>query len=214
MPGAADMPDSDAERIAEAARLPACAADAITALLQAPLAAGLHLVATPIGNLADITLRALAVLARADVVLCEDTRHTGKLFARYGMAARLLPYHEHNAEAARPEVLRLLAEGRRVALVSDAGTPLVSDPGYKLVRAAIAAGIPVTALPGPSSVLAGLAVAGLPTDAFFFAGFLPTKAEARRQRLAEHRDRAGDAGAVRGTGADRGHDRRCRRGAG
>ena len=153
--------------------------------LAAGSGAGLHLVATPIGNLGDITLRALAVLARADFIYCEDTRHSRTLLAHYGIDRPLRSYHEHNAEAERPRILELIAEGRAVALISDAGTPLVSDPGYKLVRAAIEAGHPVTALPGPSAVLGGLALSGLPTDTFLFAGFLPPKDGARRTRLAE-----------------------------
>ncbi len=155
------------------------------ALPAAKLAAGLYLVATPIGNLADITLRALETLAGADVVACEDTRITRRLTERYAISAELTPYHEHNAAAARPRLLQRLAEGKAVALVSDAGTPLISDPGFKLVREACAAGFAVTALPGPSSVLAALAVAGLPTDRFHFAGFLPPKQAARRARLTE-----------------------------
>ncbi len=146
---------------------------------------GLYLVATPIGNLGDITLRALETLAGADLIACEDTRITRRLTERYAIAADLIPYHEHNAEAARPKILQRLAEGAAVALVSDAGTPLISDPGYKLVREACAAGHAVTALPGPSSVLAALSVAALPTDRFFFEGFLPSKQQARRNRLAE-----------------------------
>jgi 16S rRNA (cytidine1402-2'-O)-methyltransferase len=148
-------------------------------------AAGLHLVATPIGNLGDITLRALQTLAGVDLIACEDTRITRRLTERYGIAAELAAYHEHNAAAARPKILQRLAEGGSVALVSDAGTPLVSDPGFKLVREACAAGYPVVALPGPSSVLAALSVAGLPTDRFFFEGFLPPKSAARRTRLTE-----------------------------
>jgi 16S rRNA (cytidine1402-2'-O)-methyltransferase len=146
---------------------------------------GLHLVATPIGNLGDITLRALETLAGVDLIACEDTRITRRLTERYAIAAELAPYHEHNAEAARPKILRRLAEGAAIALVSDAGTPLISDPGYKLVREACAAGHAVTALPGPSSVLTALSVAALPTDRFFFEGFLPAKQQARRNRLAE-----------------------------
>ena len=146
---------------------------------------GLYLVATPIGNLGDITLRALQMLAGADVIVCEDTRVTRKLLDRYGIATPLTPYHDHNAAQARPALLRRLAEGAAVALVSDAGTPLISDPGFKLVRAAQAAGHMVTALPGASAVLTALTVAGLPTDQFFFAGFLPPKAAARRARIAE-----------------------------
>jgi 16S rRNA (cytidine1402-2'-O)-methyltransferase len=154
--------------------------------LTAPKAApGLHLVATPIGNLGDITLRALETLAGVDVIACEDTRITRRLTERYGISAQLTPYHEHNAAAARPKLLQRLAQGASIALVSDAGTPLISDPGFKLVREVSGAGFSVIALPGPSSVLAALAVAGLPTDRFFFEGFLPAKQNARRARLAE-----------------------------
>jgi 16S rRNA (cytidine1402-2'-O)-methyltransferase len=148
-------------------------------------AAGLHLVATPIGNLGDITLRALETLASVDAIACEDTRITRRLTERYGIAAELTPYHEHNAATARPKILARLSEGASIALVSDAGTPLISDPGFKLVREACAAGHAVTALPGPSSVLTALSVAGLPTDRFFFEGFLPAKEGARRARLSE-----------------------------
>lgn len=148
-------------------------------------AAGLYLVATPIGNLGDITLRALQTLAGVDVIACEDTRITRRLTERYDISAQLKQYHEHNAEAARPKILEALAAGGSVALVSDAGTPLISDPGYKLVREVCAAGHAVYALPGPSSVLAALSVAALPTDRFFFEGFLPAKSAARRSRLAE-----------------------------
>ncbi|WP_315781011.1 MULTISPECIES: 16S rRNA (cytidine(1402)-2'-O)-methyltransferase [unclassified Bradyrhizobium] len=146
---------------------------------------GLYLVATPIGNLGDITLRALETLAGADIIFCEDTRITRRLAERYGLGAELAAYHEHNAEAVRPKILQRLSEGAAIALVSDAGTPLISDPGYKLVRAACEAGHGVTALPGPSAVLAALSVAALPTDRFFFEGFLPAKQQARRTRLAE-----------------------------
>src|SRR4051794_33309196 len=155
-------------------------------LLTAPRAVpGLHLVSTPIGNLGDITLRALETLAGVDLIACEDTRITRRLTERYGISAQLKPYHEHNAAAVRPKLLELLARGASVALVSDAGTPLVSDPGFKLVREAAGAGYPVIALPGPSAVLAALAVAALPTDRFFFEGFLPPKQTARRARIAE-----------------------------
>lgn len=154
----------------------------LTASKAAP---GLHLVATPIGNLGDITLRALQTLAGVDVIFCEDTRITRRLTERYAIAAQLKQYHEHNAEAARPKILEALAAGGSVALVSDAGTPLISDPGFKLVREVCAAGHAVHALPGPSSVLAALSVAALPTDRFFFEGFLPAKSAARRARLAE-----------------------------
>jgi 16S rRNA (cytidine1402-2'-O)-methyltransferase len=148
-------------------------------------APGLHLVATPIGNLGDITLRALETLAGVDVIACEDTRITRRLTERYAIAAELTPYHEHNAAQARPKILQKLAQGAAVALVSDAGTPLISDPGFKLVREASSAGFAVIAVPGPSSVLTALSVAALPTDRFFFEGFLPSKAQARRTRLAE-----------------------------
>lgn len=146
---------------------------------------GLHLVATPIGNLGDITLRALQTLAGADVIACEDTRVTRRLTEHYGIAASLMAYHEHNAAQARPKILARLAQGDAIALVSDAGTPLISDPGFKLVREVCAAGYPVLALPGPSSVLTALTLAALPTDRFFFEGFLPSKAGARRARLTE-----------------------------
>jgi 16S rRNA (cytidine1402-2'-O)-methyltransferase len=150
----------------------------------APPAPGLHLVATPIGNLGDVSLRALAVLRGADRIWCEDTRVTARLLARYGIRTPLAPYHDHNAEAARPAILAALRRGERVALVSDAGTPLVSDPGYKLVRAAIAEDLPVTAAPGASAVLTALTLSGLPPDRFLFAGFLPRQRPARRQALA------------------------------
>jgi 16S rRNA (cytidine1402-2'-O)-methyltransferase len=150
-----------------------------------PVPAGLYLVATPIGNLADVTLRALETLAAVDVIACEDTRVTRRLCERYGMATPLMAYHDHNAATARPEILARLQAGATVALVSDAGTPLISDPGFKLAREAQAAGHAVTALPGASAVLTGLAVSGLPTDRFFFEGFLPPRAAARQARIAE-----------------------------
>jgi 16S rRNA (cytidine1402-2'-O)-methyltransferase len=151
----------------------------------AKAAPGLHLVATPIGNLGDITLRALATLSGADLIACEDTRVTRKLIDRYAIATPLTPYHDHNAATARPKLLQRLADGAAIALVSDAGTPLVSDPGFKLVRAAQEAGHLVTAIPGASATLAALTVAGLPTDQFLFAGFMPPKQAARRTRIAE-----------------------------
>ena len=147
------------------------------------LAPGLYLVATPIGNLGDIGLRALKVLRGADRIYCEDTRVTRKLLARYGIPTPIEPYHDHNAEAVRPAVLAALRRGQRVALVSDAGTPLISDPGYKLVCAAIAEDLPVTAIPGASATLSALVVSGLPPDRFLFAGFLPRQASARRRAL-------------------------------
>ncbi len=156
-----------------------------TTLEAAKAAPGLYIVATPIGHLADMTLRALELLAGADLIACEDTRVTRRLTERYGIDTPLKPYHEHNAAEARPKLLARLADGEAIALVSDAGTPLISDPGYKLVREAQAAGHPVTAVPGASSVLAALSVAGLPTDRFFFEGFLPPRQAARQKRIAE-----------------------------
>jgi 16S rRNA (cytidine1402-2'-O)-methyltransferase len=153
--------------------------------LSADLPAGLYIVATPIGNLADITLRALATLARADVIYCEDTRHSRHLLAHFGISRPLRPYHEHNADEQRPRILADLARQSRIALISDAGTPLISDPGYKLVRDCIAQGHAVTAMPGASAILTSLAVAGLPTDAFMFAGFLPSRTGARQSRISE-----------------------------
>ena len=150
-----------------------------------PVAPGLYLVATPIGNLRDITFRALETLAAADAVIAEDTRVTRTLLAHYGISTPLVAYHEHNARVMRPHLVARLKEGARLALVSDAGTPLVSDPGYKLVQEALLADIRVTAVPGPSAVLTALVVAGLPTDRFFFEGFLPQKSGPRRARLAE-----------------------------
>jgi len=151
----------------------------------APLAPGLYVVATPIGNLRDITLRALDVLAQADLVLAEDTRVTGKLLSAYGLSAKLERHDEHAAERARPKAMAVLADGGRVALVSDAGTPLISDPGYRLVREVAAAGHRVFPVPGASALLAGLSAAGLPTDRFLFVGFPPPKSAARRTFLAE-----------------------------
>lgn len=155
-----------------------------TATEPAKAVPGLYLVATPIGNLGDISLRALELLAGVDVIACEDTRVTRKLTERYGIATKLTAYHEHNATEARPKLLARLADGQAVALVSDAGTPLISDPGYKLVRAAHDAGHAVIAIPGASAVLTALSVAGLPTDRFFFEGFLPPKQAARQKRIA------------------------------
>jgi 16S rRNA (cytidine1402-2'-O)-methyltransferase len=155
---------------------------------QSPLAPGLYITATPIGNARDITLRALDALAGCDAIAAEDTRVTARLLAIHGISKPLLSYNDHNAAEARPKLLRRLGEGARIALVSDAGTPLVSDPGYKLVRAALAAGIAVHALPGPSALLAALTLAGLPTDRFLFAGFLPSKSGARRSALSDLRD--------------------------
>jgi 16S rRNA (cytidine1402-2'-O)-methyltransferase len=150
-----------------------------------PLPPALYLVATPIGNLADITLRALETLAAADILACEDTRVTRVLLGRYGIRRRTTAYHEHNTAQAGPRLIAALGEGKSVALVSDAGTPLVSDPGYRLVTQAIEAGIRVVPIPGASAALASLALSGMPSDAFLFAGFLPAKAGQRRARLEE-----------------------------
>lgn len=150
-----------------------------------PLAPGLYVVATAIGNLGDMTIRALATLAAAETVLCEDTRTSGKLMERFAIKTRLAPYHEHNAQKLRPEILERLQQGATIALISDAGMPLVSDPGYRLVKEAVERGIPVTACPGPSAVLTGLALSGLPTDRFLFAGFVPHKPGERKRLFAE-----------------------------
>ncbi len=144
----------------------------------------LYVVATPIGNLGDMTLRGLETLAAADIIACEDTRVTRVLLSRYGIDSKPIAYHEHNAERVTPKLLEALARGRSVALVSDAGTPLVSDPGFRLVGKVIDAGVKVIPVPGPSATLAALVASGLPSDSFFFAGFLPSRDKARRDRLA------------------------------
>jgi 16S rRNA (cytidine1402-2'-O)-methyltransferase len=148
-------------------------------------AGSLYIAATPIGNLEDITLRALRVLKEVDIVACEDTRHTAKLLARYGITTPRKSYHEFNEENRVPELIRLLREGKNIALVGDAGTPLISDPGYKIVSACRREGIAVIPLPGASAAVAALAASGLPSDSFFFAGFLPSRGAARRRRLEE-----------------------------
>jgi 16S rRNA (cytidine1402-2'-O)-methyltransferase len=150
----------------------------------------LYLVATPIGNLEDITLRALRVLREVDLIACEDTRHTRKLLDHYGIQKPMLSYHEHNESERAPELLERLLGGTSIALVSDAGTPLISDPGYRLVTRTIASGVRVEPVPGPSAVLAALAASGLPTDAFHFGGFLPPRSAQRRKVLARLRDAA------------------------
>jgi len=160
------------------------AGETLAEIMARPLPAGLYLVATPIGNLGDISLRALSVLARAQVIAAEDTRHSKKLLSHFGIRGELTPYHEHNAERERPRLLSRIHAGAAIALISDAGTPLVSDPGYKLVREALDQGLMVTSLPGPSAALAALTNSGLPTDTFLFAGFLPPKSGPRRTRLA------------------------------
>ncbi|MDR7036287.1 16S rRNA (cytidine1402-2'-O)-methyltransferase [Methylobacterium sp. BE186] len=149
-----------------------------------PIEPGLHIVATPIGNLRDVSFRALATLAAADAVLAEDTRVTRTLLMHYGITTPLVAYHEHSNAAVRERMVARMKAGEALALVSDAGTPLVSDPGFKLVQAAIEAGLTITPIPGPSAVMTAIVAAGLPTDRFFFEGFLPQKSGARRNRLA------------------------------
>lgn len=149
-----------------------------------PLEPGLYLVSTPIGNLGDMTLRGLETLAGADIIACEDTRVSRVLLDRYGIATRPYAYHEHNAERVGPKLMQALEAGKSVALISDAGTPLVSDPGYRLSQTAIEANLPVIPIPGASAPMAALVASGLPSDAFLFAGFLPSKDKARRDRLA------------------------------
>jgi len=153
-----------------------------------PLEPALYLVATPIGNLSDITLRALSVLARADRIYCEDTRHSRKLTNHYGLHGKLMAYHDHNGDEVRPRIMAELAAGNSVALISDAGTPLISDPGYKLGVAAIENGHPVISLPGPTAPIVALTSSGLPTDNFQFLGFLPNKSGARRARIESIRE--------------------------
>lgn len=158
----------------------------LVALPEVDLPAGTcQFVATPIGNLADVSLRALAVLAGADVVYAEDTRHTRRLLDRYGLSVPLQSFHDHNAARAVPAILGRLREGGRVAVVSDAGMPCVSDPGYALVAALRREDVPYSIVPGPSSVLAALVLSGFPTDRFTFVGFAPRKTGARRRMLAE-----------------------------
>src|SRR4051812_23828799 len=147
----------------------------------------LYLVATPIGNLADITHRALQVLRDVALVACEDTRHTRKLLQHYSIETKTVSYHEHNEQQRACELIELLQQGNDVAVVSDAGTPAISDPGFRLVRAAIENGVVVVPVPGPSALIAALIAAGLPTDEFFFGGFLPARSGARRARLSELR---------------------------
>lgn len=153
------------------------------AVLAPPIPPGLHLVATPIGNLRDITLRALDTMAGADLIACEDTRRSRTLLDRYGISTPTTPYHDHNAGVARPKLIARLEGGAAIALVSDAGTPLISDPGFKLVRETLRAGHAVTSVPGASALLAALSVSGMPADRFFFEGFLPPKETQRRARI-------------------------------
>lgn len=159
------------------------AGEVLSEALSAPLPPALYLVATPIGHLADITLRALAVLTKADFVAAEDTRHSRKLLQHYGIASEMISYHDHNGGSMRPKIIKMIEHGKSVALISDAGTPLISDPGYKLAREVRDAGLKVEVAPGASAVMAGLCLSGLPTDTFTFDGFLPAKQVARRKRL-------------------------------
>jgi 16S rRNA (cytidine1402-2'-O)-methyltransferase len=152
-------------------------------LKAAPLTAGLYIVSTPVGNLGDISIRALFTLATADMVVCEDTRHSRKLFSAYSIGRKLETYHDFSGEKDRARILEALREGKSVAVISDAGTPLIADPGFKLVRAAVAEGFCVFPVPGPSALLSALVASGLPSDQFFFVGFLPPKEMARRGAL-------------------------------
>jgi len=147
----------------------------------------LYIVATPIGNLEDITLRALRVLKEADLIACEDTRQTRKLLDHFAIAKPMVSYHDHNEASRAEELIGRLEHGETIALVSDAGTPLISDPGYRLVAAAVAAGLTVTPIPGPSAAMSALSAAGLPTDAFRFCGFFAVKSSQRRKMLEEHK---------------------------
>ena len=182
-PVAAEAAESEAANHAIEAGLAAGLNRQLDKLAATPLAPGLYIVSTPIGNLGDISIRALFVLAAADSVFCEDTRHSRKLLAAYGIGRKLEAYHDFSGEHDRARILAALQQGKSVALISDAGTPLVADPGFKLVRAAIEEGIGVFAIPGPSAILAALVTAGLPSDRFYFGGFLPPKASARRHEL-------------------------------
>lgn len=149
------------------------------------MAGKLYVVSTPIGNLGDITLRALEVLKGVDAIVCEDTRHAKKFLQHYGIDRPLISYFEGNEKTRAPQIIQMLKEGKSVALISDAGTPTISDPGYRLVRMAREEGIEVLPVPGPSAIIAALSVSGLPTDRFIFEGFLPRKEGKRRRRLQE-----------------------------
>ena len=171
------QPDSNVESVTSAVSA------VLRNVVARPIESGLYVVATPIGNLHDVSLRALAVLVQADKVYCEDTRTSRKLLARYGISRQLNTYQEHNAERVRPDILAELGDGRSVAIISDAGTPVISDPGFKLVQAAIAAGYNIVPVPGPSAVSAAVSAAGLASDRFLFAGFLAQRQNARRNQL-------------------------------
>lgn len=153
--------------------------------LESDLDGGLYIVATPIGNMGDITLRAIEVLGKVDAIACEDTREAGKLTSYHGLETQKIPYHDHNADEMRPQIIRRLKAGERIALISDAGMPLVSDPGYKLVDEAVAEGIYVTCVPGATATLTALVLSALPSDKFMFAGFLPPKSAARKSALTD-----------------------------
>jgi len=178
-------PSSDTGAKPDAERIAARVDAQLRKTIDEGLATGLYLVATPIGNLGDISLRAIATLAGADAVFCEDTRRARKLLSHFGISREVQVYEEHNAERVRPRVIEALRGGQSVVLISDAGTPLISDPGFKLVRAAAEERIPIFAVPGPVAAVAALTVSGLPSDRFMFSGFLPPKTAARRARLGE-----------------------------
>ncbi len=153
-----------------------------------PLIAGLYIVATPIGNLGDITLRALETLKEVDIILCEDTRVSEKLLSHYGIKKKLMVYNDHSSDEDREKIIAELENKRAVALVSDAGTPLISDPGYKLIKVVQEKGLYFTTLPGPSSVVSAITLSGLPSDSFLFIGFMPQKAEAKRKEFKKYKD--------------------------
>jgi len=175
--------DERGERSEDHRRVVQRAGAQLSGLLENGLAPGLYVVATPIGNLGDISLRAIAALASADILLCEDTRRAKKLLSHFGISRKVEVYEEHSAARVRPGLIERLRQGASLALISEAGTPLISDPGFKLVREAIEAGIPVFSLPGPVAAITAITASGLPTDRFLFAGFLPAKSAARRKAL-------------------------------
>lgn len=153
--------------------------------LESDLDGGLYIVATPIGNMGDITLRAIDILGKVDAIACEDTREAGKLTSYHGLETPKIPYHDHNADEMRPQIIRRLKAGERIALISDAGMPLISDPGYKLVDEVVKEGIYVTCVPGATATLTALVLSALPSDKFMFAGFLPPKSAARKSALTD-----------------------------
>ena len=171
----------------------------------------LYLVATPIGNLEDITLRAVRILKEADIIACEDTRQTQKLLHHYGIHKTLVSYHQHNEFTRAPELVIEIERGAKAALVSDAGTPVISDPGHHLVTLCLRHHIPVVPIPGPSAVVAALAASGLPSEEFLFVGFLPPRAGARRKRMAHLKAGSAHAHPLRGPASADRDTRRCRR---